>query len=145
MAVITFDAVSTELTNARASPPVFADANTSGARVRIKKFSYTATGAVTSGSQIALLEFPSNAMVIGGAITGISFSNSATASIGWTATATPVDNTFNVFVSAVTVATRFSPAMVQFTEKSTLFLTTGVGALAANNVVSGYVLYVEGT
>jgi len=143
MAAITFDYVGTELTQTRAENPSPLQPIESGARVRVKKFSYTAAGAVASGSQIELLEFAKTVTILGGAITNISLSNSATADIGWTPTASPVDTNVNVFLDGVTAATMFSPYQVTTTAATTLFLTTGVGALAADDVVEGYVLYVE--
>lgn len=143
MAAITFDYTGTELTQVRAENPSPLQPIESGARVRVKKFSFTAAGAVASGSQVELLEFANNVTILGGAVTNISLSNSATADLGWTAKATPVDTNVNVFVDGITAATAFSPYMVTTTELTTLFLTTGVGNLAADDVIEGYVLYVE--
>jgi hypothetical protein len=143
MAAITFDYTGTELTQTRAENPSPLAPIESGARVRVKKFSFTAAGAVASGSQVALLEFAKRVSIIGGAITNISFSDSATADLGWTAKATPVDTNKDVFVDGATAAAVFAAYMVTTTETTSFFLTTGVGDLAADDVIEGYVLYVE--
>lgn len=143
MAAITFDYVGTELTQTRAENPSPLAPIESGARVRIKKFSYTAAGAVSSGSQIEFAEFPNRVSIIGGAITSLTLSNSATLDVGWTLTATPVDTNKAVFASAKTAAAAFLPKLVTTTGATTVFGTTGVGALVAGNVIEGYILYVE--
>ena len=143
MAAITFDYVGTELTQARAENPSPLQPIESGARVRVKKFSFTAAGAVASGSQVELLEFSNRVSIIGGAVTNISLSNSATADLGWTLKATPVDDNVNVFADGITAAAVFAAALVTTTGLTSFFLTTGVGALAADDVIEGYVLYVE--
>lgn len=145
MAEITFDNVGTELTQTRAENPSPLSPIESGARVRVKKFSFTATGAVASGSQVELLEFANRVSILGGAVTNISLSNSATADLGWTLKATPVDDNANVFVDGITAAAAFDPALVTTTGLTSLFLTTGVGALAADDVIEGYILYVQNT
>jgi len=147
MAAITFDLVGTELTQVRAENPSPLAPIESGARVRIKKFSYTVPtgGTPASGTQIELAEFGKSVSIIGGAVTGISLSNSATLDLGWTPTASPVDTNVNVFVDGITAATVFSPVLVTTTGATTVFGTTGVGALAAADVVTGYILYVENT
>jgi len=145
MSAITFDVASTQLANIRLDRPILNNNNDVGGRVRICKFDYTATGAVSSGSQIELLEFRPSTVIVGGAVTEISLSNSATADLGYTATGTPVDDNKDVFLDGVTAATEFSPAMVTTSEKTTLFATTGVGALASGDKLVGYVLYVDNT
>lgn len=143
MGAITFDYTGTELTQARAENPSPLQPIQAGARVRIKEFSFTAAGAVTNGSQVELLEFANRVTIVGGAVTNISLSNSATADLGWTLKAAPVDTNKDVFVDGITAAAVFAPYKVTTTGLTTLFLTTGVGALAADDVIEGYVLYVE--
>lgn len=143
MAAITFDYVGTELTQVRAENPSPLEPIAAGGRVRVKKFSFTAAGAVTSGDQVELAEFGNRVTILGGAVTSISLSNSATLDIGWTATGTPVDTNVNVFADGITAATALAPYQVTTTEATTVFGTTGVGDLAADDVVEGYILYVE--
>lgn len=143
MAAITFDYVGTQLTQARAENPSPLQPIESGARVRIKKFSYTATGVVAIDSKIELLEFANNVSIVGGAVTNLTFAATATADLGWTLKDTPVDDNVNVFADGITAAAAFAPALVTTTGLTSFFLTTGVAALAANNVIEGYVLYVE--
>lgn len=145
MADITFDKSSTQISQQAGVKPVLVNANEDGGRVRVKKFSFTATGAVVSGSQIELLRFAKEVRIIGGAITSISLSNSATADIGYTETAAPTDATKDVFVDGVTAASVFEPFQVLTAAETSLFLTTGVGALVAADAVEGYVLYVANT
>jgi len=145
MSAITFDVASTQLANIRLDRPILNNNNDVGGRVRICKFNYTATGVVSSGSQIELLEFRPSTVIVGGAVTEISLSNSATADLGYTATGTRVDDIKDVFLDGVTAATEFSPAMVSTSEKTTVFATTGAGALASGDKLVGYVLYVDNT
>lgn len=143
MAAITFDYVGTELTQARAENPSPLQPIESGARVRIKKFSYTATGVVADGSQIELAEFANRVSIIGGALTDVSIAGSGALDIGWTPTATPVDTNVAAFGSDETAAVAFDPALVTTTEKTTVFATVDTAALAADDTFSGYILYVE--
>ena len=143
MAAITFDYVGTELTQARAENPSPLQPIESGARVRIKKFSYTATGAVADGAQIELAEFANRVSIIGGALTAVTIAGSGALDIGWTPTATPADTNVAAFGSDETGAVAFNPVMVTTTEKTTVFATVDTAALAANDTFSGYILYVE--
>lgn len=143
MAAITFDYVGTQLTQARAENPSPLQPIESGARVRIKKFSYTATGAVANGSQIELGEFANRVSIIGGALTEVTIAGSGALYIGWTPTANPVDANENAFGNLETAAVVFDPTMVTTTEKTTVFATVGTAALAADDTFSGYILYVE--
>jgi len=145
MAAITFDKTSSQLTNVRSVKPVLINNNDSGGRVRLRQFKFVAEGAVASGSQIELAEFGPTVVILGGAITNISLSNSATADVGYTAKLTPVDTNKDDFVDGVTAASAFAPSMVVTSEKTSVFATTGVGALVAADVLEGYILYVDNT
>jgi hypothetical protein len=151
MAAITFDYTGTELTQTRAENPSPLAPIESGARVRVKQFSYTATGVVADGAQIELAEFPARVAIIGGALTTATIAGSGALNIGWTPTASPVDTNVAAFGSIETGPIAFDPAMVVTTEKTTVFATvkpsspSGVngGVLAADDTFSGYILYVE--
>lgn len=145
MAAITFDYAGTELTQVRAENPSPLAPIESGARVRIKKFSYTATGVVADGSQIELAEFGKNVSIIGGALTTVTIAGSGALDIGWTPTASPVDTNVAAFGSDETAAVAFDPALVTTTEKTTVFATVDTAALAADDTFTGYILYVENT
>jgi len=143
MSAITFDLVGTELTQVRAENPSPLAPIESGARVRIKKFSYTATGVVADGSQIELAEFGKDVSIIGGALTTVTIAGSGALDIGWTPTASPVDDNVTAFGSNETAAVAFDPALVTTTEKTTVFATVDTAALAADDTFTGYILYVE--
>lgn len=145
MAAITFDLVGTELTQARAENPSLLAPIESGARVRIKKFSYTATGVVADGSQIELAEFGKDVSIIGGALTTVTFAGAGALDLGWTATATPVDTNVSQWGTDETAPVAFDPALVTTTEKTTVFATVDTAALAADDTFTGYILYVENT
>lgn len=145
MAAITFDYVGTQLTQTRAENPSLLAPIDSGARVRIKKFSYTATGVVADGSQIELAEFGKSVSIIGGALTTVTIAGSGALDIGWTPTASPVDTNVSAFGTDETAAVAFSPALVTTTEKTTVFATVDTAALAAADTFTGYILYVENT
>jgi len=145
MAAITFDYVGTQLTQSRAENPSLLAPIDSGARVRIKKFSYTATGAVADGSQIELAEFGKDVSIIGGALTTVTIAGSGALDLGWTPTASPVDTNVSAFGTDETAPVAFDPALVTTTEKTTVFATVDTAALAAADTFTGYILYVENT
>ncbi len=148
MATITFDEVSTELASQRQEVPSLLPPSTDGGRVRVKRFSYTATGAVTSGSQIELVEITGAAVVLDTVIDTISLSNSATAQIGHTLKSAPEDGNADALLAATTAAAESAPGEKNIdlpVGVNSIFATTGVGALAANDTLSGYVLYVLNT
>ena len=144
MAAITFDYVGTELTQARAENPSPLQPIESGARVRIKKFSYTATGTVASGAIFELVEFANRVSIIGGALTEMDITDGAARLyIGWTPTATPADTNVSAFVSNTAAAAAFNPAIVTTTEKTTVYALAANEDLVAGDTFSGYILYVE--
>lgn len=136
MAAITFDKVGVELTQVRAENPSPLAPIESGARVRIKKFTYGATA--STGEQVELAEFGKSVTIIGGALTAVTAAGDL--DIGWTATGTPVDTTLNVFADGVSAAAAFAPYQVTTTEATTVFATVNTAGLTS---CAGYILYVE--
>ena len=144
MAAITFDKTGVELTALRLEGFTPQPPSERGARQRVARWTYTAPGAVTSGSQIEFLEFPVNITIIGGAVTASTLSNSGQMSIGWTVKSVPVDtNKADFKAAATTVGAFLASTWMKTTATTTVFGTLSVGDMAANDVLHGYVTYVD--
>ena len=149
MATITFDEVSTELASQRQEVPALLPPSVDGGRVRVKRFSYTAAGAVTTGSQIELVELPAGAVVLQTAVSSASYSNSAEVQIGYTSKVNPNDDNDEALFAA-NAGTGVSGAATSNVEVGTdgtqvVFATTSVGDLAADDSLAGRILYVLNT
>ena len=148
MATITFDGASSELLQVRAQNPSPVAPISDGARVRVKRFSFTDTAALAIGSQIELVEIPGEAVILDTVVNAISLSNSATIEIGTTPKSAPTNDTSDNLLAATAIS-----AESDSDEKNiditagvkSVFATTATGALFAGDTISGYVLYVINT
>jgi hypothetical protein len=148
MATITFDGASAELLQVRQQNPSPVAPISDGARVRVKRFSFTDTAALASGSQIELVEIPGEAVILDTVVSAISLSNSATIEIGTTPKSAPTDDTTDNLLAATAVVAESAPGEKNIALSSgvtSVVGTTGVGALVAGDTLAGYVLYVINT
>jgi len=150
MATIAFESTaSTELNQVRGQGHNPLSPIDDGARVRVKRFSYTATGEVAIDSRIELAELPAGAVVLQTVVDAMSLSNSAEVSVGYTDKSAPVD-TNETKLLAATAAAAISAAGESNVQVGTngiqsIFATTSVGALAADDTLSGRLVYVVNT
>lgn len=149
MATIAFNSASDQLTQVRGQGHNPLDPINDGGRVRVKQFAYTATGAVGTGSTLELVELPQGALVVDTVLTDLTLSNSAELSVGYTDKSAPTDDSDAALLSATATADS-ADASRQFVTVGTngvqsVFATTSVGALAADDTFTGAILYVVNT
>lgn len=150
MAAIVFDTIaSTELTQVRGQGHNPLSPIDDGARVRIKRFNYLATAAEAVDTRIELVELPAGAVVIETALSAMALSNSAELSVGYTLKTTPVDTYEASLLAATAVAASSGVALrgnaVGTDGIQSVYATTSVGALAADDTFAGFILYVVNT
>ncbi len=148
MASIVYSDASTELTQVRGQGHNPLSPVDDGARVRIKRFSYTATGAVTAGAVLEAVELPSKAVVVETVLSSLSVSNSAEVEIGYATKSAPTDDNSDALLAATATA-GLSAAGERAVEVGegiqTVTITTSVGDLATDDTLTGYILYVVNT
>lgn len=148
MASIVYSEVSTELAQVRGQGHNPLSPIDDGARVRIKRFAYTATGVVSIASVIEAVELPSGAVVVETVLSSASLSNSAEVEIGYATKSAPTDDNSDALLAA-TAAAALSAAGERGVEVGegiqTVIITTSVGALAAADTLTGFILYVVNT
>jgi hypothetical protein len=149
MAEITFTGASDQLLQVRGEAFSPLDTVDNGARVRVKRFTYTALGvvAVTTG-YVELFDLPSGAVVLGTTLNAVALTGTAKVSVGYSPKGANTDTDKAALLAATAAAVASLPAKTNVAVGEgvvTVALNVTTAALAADDTVSGFVTYVENT
>lgn len=147
------------LAGALAEPPVAINVYDADARVRVKRFSVTATAAIAQNAVVALCLIAKNARIIGGAIKHSAYSTGRTLDIGLVGAdasgyiAPAVADDVDFFLDGIDVSNAGADTFADMaagdanalylTQKDVLLVATILGGtIPLNGTLEGYILYV---
>jgi len=149
MAAIVYSEASDELTQVRGPGYTPLSPIDDGARVRVKRFSYTATGVVADTAVIELVEVPSGAVVIDTVLSDVTIAGSGDVAIGYATKSLPTDDNVEALIQAGTTAAAASSADARGLALGegiqSIVATVGTADLAADDTLTGFILYVVNT
>ena len=148
------------MADALAEPSEMAPVHDDGGRVRLKKFSYTATAALAASSTLVLCQLPKASRVVGGAIAFSAFGVGRTLDLGLVGAdasgniddATPVADDVDFYLDGIDVSGAGQDTFgdlasgdgnaLYLSEKDVLLLATVLGdTMPLAGWIVGYVLY----
>jgi len=148
MAAIVYSEASDELTQVRGPGYTPLSPIDDGARVRVKRFSYTATGVVADTAVIELVEVPSGAVVIDTVLSDVTIAGAGEVAIGYATKSLPTDDNAATLIAAGAAAAVSAPAArgLELGEGiQSIIATVDTAALAADDTLTGFILYVVNT
>ena len=148
MASIVYSEVSDELAQVRGQGHNPLSPIDDGARVRIKRFSYTATGVVADAAVIELVEVPSGAVIVDTVLSDVTIAGSGEVAIGYATKSAPTDDNATTLIAAGAAAAVSAPAArgLELGEGiQSIIATVDTADLAAADTLTGFILYVVNT